>query len=330
VTARKFLFAVLAVLACFVLANIAVSLWSRRFPAIRKLDQISVASDANLLFIGNSLLDGRIDPVLFINSPAAASAHLVPLNAALGGSLPPEQYLLFRHAAMNHPISTIVIGFYDFQLTKAIPTKPYDLAGNRAVSFDRRIAAAEAESIYNFTWAQRWQFRTLRSFPLIAYRTQVWKYIELLRRNLGEVGMPKSPTNAWGRASDFGALEASSQDAFNEEALRFSTQPTGLNEPTQRVVAESKSRHIRVILLVMPASPYHRETFYTQESWNKYLHALRNLKDVDSLGFIDASRWFLSERDFADRLHLDFSRTGAFTERLAREIVLSLNCPTRT
>jgi hypothetical protein len=239
--------------------------------------------------------------------------------------MPPEQYLLFRQAISTHSISTVVIGFYDFQLTEAAPTKPYDLEGNRAISLDPRIAATDAESVYDFNWAERSQFRILRSLPLIAYRSHVWKYVELLRRSLGEVGVPKLATNSLGRVSDFNALESSSADEFNKEALRFSAHPTSLNESMERILGESRCSNLQVILLLMPASPYHREAFYSQKAWNEYLQALRCSKELRGLGFIDASQWFLSENDFADRLHLGLSRTNTFSQRLAREIVLQLN-----
>lgn len=77
--------------------------WSKRLPARRKLEAVAKASDANVLLVGNSLLDGKIDPAVFQRTAVLASQDLLPLNAAFAAWQSPEQYLLFRES-IKHPL----------------------------------------------------------------------------------------------------------------------------------------------------------------------------------------------------------------------------------
>jgi len=321
-TKRNFLLASLLALICFGVANVLMAKWSNRTPARRKVEYIHNAKGANVVLIGNSLLDGAVLPTVFADTAKASArpANLSELNAALGACEPPEQYLLFRLAERDARIPMVVIGFFDFQLTKTTVTKTSDLTGNRALSFDPRIDAKDAESIYHFTGLDRLEFRVFRTLPLLGYRSQTWKYVELLRRALSQIGTVAEASNSWGRVSDFNALEAPDIKSFNRQADRFTNAAFALNEPIQRIVSESNAHNYQLIFLLMPISPFHRANFYAQRSWRIYLDGLKRWASTHKIAFIDASEWFLSEEDFGDRLHLASKSHYSFTRRLASTI----------
>jgi hypothetical protein len=319
-TRKTFLISLLVTLSFFAVVNIAVGRWSSRLPMRIKLDAVARNSDANVLILGNSLLDGHIDPPAFQKAAGELSEQLLPVDAALGASQTPEQYLLFHEGIKQRQVRAIVIGFYDFQLTQPVPTNVSDLIGNRALAFDPRIEAGDAESIYHFDFGSRVRYRLFRSLPMLAYRGNAWKSVELLRRKLGNVGMPEVATNELGRVSDFDALETKPSQ-FQIEAQQFADNPVRLNEPIERILQEGKERHCAVVFVLMPISPYHQATYYSLDSWKRYRGAIQVLAAQRRAGFIDASQWYSDPSDFADKLHLQRGTRSAFSVRLARAIV---------
>ena len=312
-TRSDFLLALLLTVLCLLAINIAFGVWSTRTPFSRKLNAIDSQSGAEVLFLGNSLLDGRIDGDIF-----KKEANLIAVNAALGASDPAEHYLLFRYSLERDPkIRQVVIGFYDFQLTDSFGSKLSDLVGNRALALDSRISAPDARHIYHFGIADYLAFRTLRVFPMLAASSVVWQRIELLRRELGGIGMPHQASSSWGRATDFKALEADTLEDFDREANRFGGNAAVLNEPLESIVEEARARKCQVVFLLMPASPYHRGTYYLRPSWKEYLLALKPTMAAEQVDFIDASLWFPLEDQFEDRLHLKKEQKDVLSKRLA-------------
>jgi hypothetical protein len=157
-------------------ANTLSGAWSHRLPYFHLLERVRTAQNPNLLFVGNSLLAGHLDEPALVQS--ADSAGYRPLNSALGASHSPEQELLFDYAVQNHPhIHTVVVGFFDFQLTAPDHTKISDLTGNRMVGIDQRFPVSEVASVYGFGTLDRIELEAMRKLPLAANRANVWKYV---------------------------------------------------------------------------------------------------------------------------------------------------------
>jgi hypothetical protein len=319
-TRKAFLVSLLVTLSFLGVVNVAMGRWSSRLPMRIKLDAVASKSDANVLIIGNSLLDGQIDPPVFQKATGKLSEQLLPVDLALGASQTPEQYLLFHEAIKRRQVRAIVIGFYDFQLTQPVPTTVSDLIGNRALAFDPRIDAGDAESIYHFNFGDRVKYRLFRGLPMLAYRGNAWKSVELLRRKLGNVGMPEVAANELGRVADFDALETKSSE-FQAQAQQFAENPVRLNEPMERILQEAKERHCAVVFVLMPISPYHQATYYSLASWKRYQAAIQALATRHRAGFIDASQWYGDPSDFADRLHMQKGMRNAFSARLAQAML---------
>ncbi len=297
--------------------NELMSRWSHRLPYRRKLVEIAHTSNANLLFVGNSLLDGYIDEAKLESAAYQHGVILRGLNAALGATQPPEQELLFEDAIEHQPsLRTVVIGAYDLQLTSDVPTRVDDLVGNRMVAIDSVFSMREVQAVYRFDPGQKLAVELMRALPLVANRGSAWRDVEMLRRRMAQVGMPPVATNSMGRAADFDALEAGSVTKFDEEVQQFLSSQQRFNSPYRSILQQAHDHGLRVVILIMPTSPFHRQTFYARSSWKEYLEALRKMAAEEQITLIDASGWMSDPHDFVDHLHLAPRAVGAFSTTL--------------
>jgi hypothetical protein len=305
--------------------NVMMIALSHRLPYRIKLEAIRTARDPNLLFVGNSLLDHHLDAGAFAEAASERGVHFDPLNSALGASDPPEQRLLFHYAVAKHPgISTLVVGFFDFQLTAADHSRIADLRGNRMVGLDRRFPADEVAAAYDFGPMDRAELTLLRAFPMAANRASAWKDVELLRRSMASIGMPAVATNSMGRVDDFAALEASSPQNFDAQASAFLADRGHFNASYEAIFAQARQANMMVAIVVMPMSPYHWEISYGRPIWGEYLKAIEALSAERGIRVIDASQWLPAQTDFVDHLHMTQEASRRFSLRLGRELPQAL------
>lgn len=301
--------------------NLLIGAWSHRLPYAQKLEAIRTARDANILFVGNSLLDHHLDEAVFAQSAAVGGVQFAPVNSALGASEPPEQRLLFNYAIKNHPgIRTLVVGIFDFQLTAEDHSHLGDLTGNRMVGLDRDFAASDVAQIYGFGTLERMELAGLQGLPMGANRANIWKYVELLRRAMGAMGMPHAAVNSMGRVEDFSALEAGSPVQFDAQASAFLKHPEQFNASYEAIFAAARAHGMKVVVVVMPMSPYHHQTFYSRPLWSEYLKALTVLAGEREIRVIDASGWLPVQQDFVDHLHMAPDAVHDFSARLGTEL----------
>jgi len=322
-TKRPLLPLIFAAALLLALMNSLMVVWSHRLPAIRKLDEIRIARDPNLLLVGNSLLDHHLEEGAFARAAAGRGVQFVPLNAALGATDPPEQRLLFQYAVAKHAgIRTVVVGIFDFQLTHADDSSLTDLKGNRIVGLDGRFPVPEVAAAYGFGAKDRAELRLMRAFPMAANRASVWKFVELLRRTMAGVGMPSVATNSMGRVADFAALEASSAQVFDAEAAQFLRDPRHFNASYEAIFSQTQRAADQTIILVMPMSPSHQLEFYSRPAWGAYLRALTKLAAARGIRVIDASGWLTDQDDFVDHLHMTDVGVRRFSERLGGQLAV--------
>lgn len=301
--------------------NLGMASLSKRLPYHLKLESIRTAANPNLLFVGNSLLDHHLDEGALAASAAQGGVQFHVLNSALGATEPPEQRLLFQYAVETHPgISTLVVGFYDFQLTSPNRAHVADLKGNRMVAIDHRFPTREILAAYNFDFADRAELALDRALPMAANRASAWKQVELMRRSMAAVGMPAVATNSMGRVEDFAALEAGTPSAFDSQANAFLANPASFNSSFEAIFTEARDHGMKVVLVVMPMSPAHWESYYSRPLWPQYLGAVGKLASTRGIQVIDASRWLPLQSDFVDHLHMTQEAAHTFSERLGREL----------
>ena len=297
------------------------SVWSHHLPYFRKLRSIESASEPNLLLLGNSLLEDRVDETLFITAASERGKSFRPVNTALGGIPPQEQRLLYEYALYRHPhIRTLVVGVFDFQLTAEDHTRPWNITGNGLVAIDSAVPISEVADAYNFGQLDLMQVRVLRALPFLPNRVSAWKGVELLRRSLGEIGMPHAQTTNLGRASDFAYLEAAAASDFDDKAYEFLQSPNRFNTSYEYIFQHARSTGIDPVIVIMPMSPFHRAKFYSLQSWTLYRAAFIRLASERGIRVIDASNWLPLGKYFDDNLHMSRTGVAEFSERLRREL----------
>lgn len=313
---------VLLCLMMLVLCNLAMVPWSHRLWYHQRLDDIQAAQNPDVVFVGNSLMDSRIDTkALNAGAKATNRRSFIPLNASLGASAPPDQALLMHYSVELHPeLHTLVVGFYDFQLTVEPHLSPRDLTGNHLVAVDHRFPVAEIAQIYKLNRTEQMELQFLRAVPMAANRFNAWKYVELLRRDMGTIGMGTQVTNDMGRVGDFSLLEASSDADFDRQADEFLRNPTHFNASYESVFADARQHKLNVVLVLMPMSPSHRQGFYARRSWSAYVARLQTLSQQRGFTLIDASAWMPRGDQFSDVLHMTFPAAREFSYRLGFEL----------
>jgi len=312
--------------ALFLLAgmNLSMAVWSHRLPYYKKLEEIRTTPDANLLLIGNSLLDKHVDYPTVEQAAHAQGIDIWPLNAALGASRSQDHLLLFNYALRIHPhLQTVVVGFYDLQLTLNQDLPWNRLFGNAMVGIDPRFSLDEVDSAYSFDRLSRAEFRLGRALPMVAHRHNAWKYVELLRRSMSQIGMPAIITNSLGRAQDFAAMEGASPQIFDEEVQIFLNHPDRFNPSYEKILQHAQRNGMKSVLLLMPISPYHRSIFYSRPMWEQYMKAIKRLASQRGIRVIDGSDWISKDEYFVDHLHMAQSAVPDFSVRLGSELAAS-------
>lgn len=301
--------------------NVALGIWSQRVPYKTKLETIRKSEKPNLVLTGNSMIDRHLDAAEFASVAAQHGKDFRVVDAALGASLNPEQWLLFDYAVHQHAgIQTLIAGFNDALLTSEPVTHPMELKGNRLVALDKRFTIEQGFSAYNFDSVEQIEFRLLRVCPLVRERANVWKYVELMRRGMGGMGMPEEKTTELGRVKDFESIELFIAENFPKEVGEFNNHPEKFNASYERIFNEAKARNIKVVLLLMPISPQHRAKYYSQPIWHEYMEKLRRLAESRGMTVIDGSEWVNGEENFEDPLHMTPAGIEIFSKRLAEEL----------
>jgi hypothetical protein len=308
--------------------NLLVGVWSHRLFYYKKLEAIRTAQNPSLLFLGNSLLDTTVDEAALVE--AARNPQLKPLNAALGGAQPPEHRLLCEYALRTQPsIRTLIVGFYDFQLTESDHTHVSDLVGNRMVGMDRRFPLAEVASAYGFGPLDDLEIEALRLLPMVANRGNAvayldtmrrWRFVEQLRRSMESMSMLHVVPDGILDADGLPVIESADSDSFDVSARSFSDRPDRFNPSYEAIFNDARDAGVNAVILVMPISPFHRATYYSRSSWKDYLAALERLAARRNIRVIDASDWQPQPEDFEDHVHMSRPGGHRFSILLGNEL----------
>lgn len=313
VTRRQFFGALLVCLAILTAGNLIVQRLTAHTVSRRVLEDARAARSAEVIALGNSLMRAGFLPEAFAGTAGSAS-NSSAVNLALGASSPVEQLLLLRAGLRSASSPKILLyGFYDFQLTDPITFANSDIIGNRDILYYQEPELAR--HYFQMTRSNFAAFEITRRFPMLYERGAVWAKVELLRRSLGQQGMPAESRNQFGRAADFTLLEAKNRAQFEKECLAASQ--ASLNMPVAEIIRESRERGIRVVFILMPLPPNHVREFYDAPAWSVYQQHIRQLLAQQNVNFVDASRWIPDGDGFGDALHLSQKGAEQFSRRLA-------------
>jgi hypothetical protein len=302
-------------------ANLLASRETTRLYFARKLAAIDSVHNANLVYVGASQLDDHDDPIALNRGATLGNLTLTPVNAALGNSSPADQALLFQEAVRANPnLHTLVIGFIDFQMTTEFHFTPFQLLGNHLIAVDPRFPIADVDTIYQYNPVESLELRALRALPAIAYRSNTWQRVEVLRRSFGGTGLPHEASNQWGRAADFADTFDASRRTFDADSARFLAGPAVFAPSYQHIFDLAAQHHMHIVLVVMPVPPLHREVLYARPAWHAYLTRLQQMCAQRGYTLLDGSAWVDSPFKFDDIVHLNRAGVADFQFRLGRDI----------
>jgi hypothetical protein len=171
-----------------------------------------------------------------------------------------------------------------------------------------------ARRYYQMSRYEAAAFEIDRRASLLAERGAVWAKVELLRRGLGQQGMPVQASNQFGRAADFTLLEARNREEFEQHCATASR--AELNAPVAEIIREAQQQGIKVVFVVMPLPPRHLAAFYDSGGWSTYQRHIRRLLAAQNVTYLDASRWIPDRANFGDALHLTPAGAAGFSRRL--------------
>jgi hypothetical protein len=152
---------------------------------------------------------------------------------------------------------------------------------------------------------------------MLAERSSFWGKVELMRRSIEDIGMPKQQTTRYGRVQDFAALEAADLPSFNRRCEAIFSQPAGFSEPIRKILELTRSHGIELIFLEMPMPSRHREIFYSSAAWNRMRSYLHTLAQQNGAAYISASDWIADDKKFEDATHLNEQGAKLFSAKLA-------------
>ncbi len=197
---KKRLFIPIAIALVILLAyNFAISFAAKKTQRQHLLGAIDhLPESTDCLFLGNSLMEAGCDPGAFESGWSPSNSSPLASNLGLGATTPVEHYLILKQA-LSRPvhIKYVIYGFFDDQLNIAPDGAWEDLIGNRAFSyyFPKDAAAFYAPH----SRVSEWRMEMTERVPMVAERSSLWDRVELLRRQLDEIGMPKQKVNRFGR-----------------------------------------------------------------------------------------------------------------------------------
>jgi hypothetical protein len=275
--------------------------------------------DTDFLFLGNSLVEADCDPSTFREAWPAARRPPRPVNIALGATSPVEHYLILKYA-LERPIHPkyLIYGFFDDQLNAPSRGDWADLVGNRAFSY---YFPDEAAALYApGSSCKKWEMRIIGRIPMLAERSSFWGKVELLRRGIEDIGMPKQQITRYGRVKDFAALEAADLPSFNHRCGSILSQRVGFSPAIRKIIELAQDHGITLVFLEMPMPSRHRNVFYSSSKWSEMRAYLQSVAKENHALYLTASDWIKDDQAFEDATHLNEQGAKQFSAKLAKTL----------
>ena len=275
----------------------------------------SLPPSTDCVFLGNSLIEAGCDAHAFESAWSRGGGAPMAVNLGLGATTPVEHFLILKRAFERQAkIKYVIYGFFDDQLNAAPDGVWQDLIGNRAFSY---YFPKEAAAFYTpHSRLGEWRLEMTQKLPMLAERSSLWDRVELFRRQLDEIGMPKQKVNRFGRVGDFNALEAKDVPSFVQRCDAIVEARKGFSAPLQAMIDLAHEHGAKFFLVEMPMSPKHLQTFYSLPVWAEMRSHLQSLAREQQVSYVTASDWVTEATNFEDTVHLNESGARFFSARL--------------
>jgi hypothetical protein len=303
-----------------VVYNSAVQLMARKSQRGRLLHELTkVYPGTECVFLGNSLMEAGVDITAFRSAWPKSNQAPSAINLALGGTSPAEHSLILQRALQRaeHP-KYVIYGFFDDQLTSPVQGRWSDLVGNRALSYEFPKQAAHYYS--PGSKIRPLELGLIGHIPMLAERSMLWSRVELLRRTLGEIGLPRQKTNRYGRVQDFAALEPKNAASFQERCEYTVRARINFSAPVRDIIRNAQEHGATVILLEMPLPSRHRQVYYSSAAWLEMKRYLLDRAAEYHAAYLSAADWITDDNCFEDATHLNENGAQIFSRKLAEAL----------
>jgi hypothetical protein len=299
---------------------------ARTWPRI-VLREVADARGIGTLVLGNSLLASGFHEASYRAASLAPNDPAPIVNAACGATLPAEHLQFYQLAKKGSPrIPLIIYGYLLDQLTAPTDASWRDLSGNRAMFYYADIELGL--SLYHPKNAlEAFLFRATRYFPAIYERLNIWRRVEILRRQFDRWGLPDEATTRFGRAADFAgnAFQPMRNAAFSDTWRKAVASQVSLSVPVKSIISQARATGSKVIVIEMPMPLAQRRYFGSDGAWKPYRDYVRKLIEREGGTYLDALDWYSDDaRYFADDLHLNPLGAVGFSKRLASFVTRGL------
>jgi hypothetical protein len=309
--------ALAATVSIVVVANFAVGRAASNSVPRQMLRSIeSAPPHIDVLGVGNSLMAAGFNAQAVEQAFRVGGRHITAMNAGIGATGLIEHVALVDTIYLRHTVTVAIYGFYNQQMSTDIPSENSELIGNRSMLY--YLEPWRTLQFARFDWSNRLAFEIYRCCELLMDRSAIWNKVELLRRHMGEVGMPHQETNAFGRRADFNLLESTNEQTFVDRCNEVLLSKNVLSGPVLALLNETRKHSTTLIVTAMPMHPLHVKRFYQLPVWSELSGNIKTSVERQGAVYLDASRWIPSEDDFADHLHLSEEGSRKFSDLLAR------------
>ncbi|MFM2223183.1 MAG: hypothetical protein RLZZ78_1440 [Armatimonadota bacterium] len=293
-----------------VVMNVGVTLIERNNPARVLAGRLQKGSQNDYVFIGNSLMAAGID------TGVCQKQHVACMNAGIGSTQTSEHAAIAEEAIAAGIRGKVVYGFMDLALSES-PEPGWK--GNRAIAFHlKRVSIPES---YGLSAISGMEFTFRKNIPVLTYQDSLWAKVERIRRVMSDKTLQRrSTSNAFGRASDFSALEDGSSERFAARVRKAMAKTSLLCPEVNRMLDASTKDGREVVFVVMPMPAKHRNVYYRTPDWQAYLDRLATELDARGARLVNMDEMAV-DSDFSDAVHLSPTGATAFTEFLLPELV---------
>ena len=322
-TTRRFFSCLAVALGVIVAFNIFIALKVDSVPKMM-MRQMRAMPKLDILFLGNSVMADSLDPHAFLAAWPPSQPTPSIYNAGLAQSSGVEHYLLARQAYLHHAsIPCLVYGFYDLELTERPAYSWTKLTGNRAMAYSPADATLAASLYAPGSTLEKWRFNLIGAIPMLREHSQLWKFVELFRRQLGGIGRPPEKTTRHGRAADITKYIFPDMDRFSSDCEFAAQHSAPFIPPVQELLKLAQKDKTRVFIVEMPMISDHRDRIYATTAWQNYRAYLQQRCQEAGVTYINASDWVPNDADFMDNLHLSSTGADLFSAKMAQYLSAS-------
>ncbi len=273
-----------------------------------KFERLFQVKDINCLFIGSSMIDAGLDPVLFEQGLEAATGRKYTcFNMGLAGLQTEASTAVASTLTRWHPVDVVVIGLSPLDLS-SIYTKTRPIAQMPVFTYYEGKPSIEGFLFNHFRLP--WYFAALPRSADTAYLTEQGEWDELLTNR----GIRQT--------AEFNPVQEKDQEVT---LLDYRVNPAD-TQTLDETLAKFKTRGIQPIVIEFAVHPVYYpylieggEAAYRE----RFIEPVKKITDRNGVPFIQTQgeiSSIVTETDWFNRNHLNITGAEKFTRYIVEEI----------